>query len=174
LLYQRDLIFKRAAFAGFFGVVVAVGMQWAAHGITLAPDAEEFETAFIKWVTVAGIVLAILAGLVAIRRYLWVRKVLTRGVLVTGTVVKLESHDVGGRKDAFGRPIANYAYYTTLRYEMHGRERNASLKLPNSGYTYHLVKGGETELMVLDSAPDRPLIRALYLGKVVKGRAVVR
>ena len=41
----------------------------------------------------------------------------------------------------------------------------AASRLPNSGFTFGLVKGGQTDLMVLEWSPDRPLIRAIYLGR---------
>jgi hypothetical protein len=162
LLYARDIPFGRAAWATFFGLVVALGMKWASYGVTPAPDAPEFELAFAKWVQVIGLGVSTLGAIFLGWRYCWVKKVLTRGVTVRGAIEKLESHDIGGRKDSTGKPVANRIYYATVRYEMHGRDRQVSLRLPHSGFVFGLKKGDETDLMILDSAPEKPLIRAVY------------
>ena len=39
----------------------------------------------------------------------------------------------------------------------------------NSGFTFGLAEGGHTELAVLDSAPNDPLVRAVYLGRLGRG-----
>ncbi len=56
-------------------------------------------------------------------------------------------------------------YWATLRYLWDGEERTVNVKLPNSGFTFGLVKGHETDLIVLRSLPHKPLIRAVYLGR---------
>jgi hypothetical protein len=164
-LYARDRAFGRAARATIFGLIVAIGMKWASQGITYAPDAPEFEKAFAVWAQVVGLGVSALGAIFLVRRHLWVKKVFTRGIAVKGTVENLENHDIGGRKDSSGKPVANRIYYATVRYEMHGRDRQVSLRLPNSGFVFGLKKGDQTDLMVHDSAPEKPLIRAVYLGR---------
>ena len=59
-----------------------------------------------------------------------------------------------------------YSHHAVLRYTAAGAERKVRLRLPSSGFVYGLVKGKETDLVVLDSAPDRPLIRSVYINQL--------
>ena len=61
------------------------------------------------------------------------------------------------------------SYYATIRYTIRGTERTLRQKLFHAGDTYGLEKGGEVELMLLDSPPGKPLIRAVFLTQL-KGR----
>ncbi|MCP5558987.1 MAG: hypothetical protein H7A55_14680 [Verrucomicrobiaceae bacterium] len=56
-------------------------------------------------------------------------------------------------------------YFVIIRYAWKGEDKKVRLKLPNSPSTYNLTKDGEVDLLILDSAPDNPLISIVYLGR---------
>ena len=168
-LYWRDLTIKRAVDTVGFMLLVAAGFRWAAPTGSPPPGVDlSFEIAMAKWVPVGAIVIAALALIILMRRHLWVKAVLTQGVALKG---KLEDVDVFTREDsdsentpAFQRSVTR-SYYVTLRYLWRGADQKVRLKLPNSPYTYGLSKGRDVDLIVLDSAPHKPLIRSVYLGR---------
>lgn len=168
-LFAQDFIFGRAVRTGVFLVVVAVGVRWATEPSRAAvtPVDLSMEKALGDWIPPIALTLAALGPVIAVSRYRWVKKVFTEGITVKATVEDLEvySWSPGTIEGSSVKKASRHAYYVKLRYAVHGVERTIERKLPNSGYTYGLVKGQETELMVLDSSPDRPLIRSVYLGK---------
>jgi hypothetical protein len=168
-LYERDLVIKRAVNTFGFMLLVAVGIRWASQPARSgeSPADLSFEAAMGEWVPVGALVLAALAAIVVLQRYLWVKKVFTQGIVIKATVEKLEVHSSTSdlRKSHGRKPAPRRSYYATLRYAVHGVDQTKELRLPNSGFTYGLSKGGETDLMVLEWAPTRPLIRAVYLGR---------
>lgn len=108
--------------------------------------------------------MAVLAVIVLAWRYRTVKKILTNGSIITGTVEDLEVYSHRTNSDSStSRPSYSRSYYATVRYAIHGTEKTVCLKIPNSGYTFGLVKGRETELIVLDELPNKPLIRSVYL-----------
>src|SRR5262249_54292925 len=128
------------------------------------------ERAANRWAPVGGGALSALGAAVFAYRYLRVKKILTEGITVKGLVADLkvvtstESNSTSTSTSTLKR-AKRYAYFATLRYAVHGVEQEVCLRLPNSGFTYGLVKGQETDLMVLEWAPKRPLIRSVYLGQ---------
>ncbi len=166
ILRRHDAILGNTLWMAFFSLVVAVGTKWASHGVTPGPDTPAFEMeAFNTWIPIGGVVVSCISAFIAAWRFAWIKKVLTRGTTVKAMVEDLERQDTNMRKDSQGRNITTYIYYATLRYEMHGRDRKVRLKLPNSGTSYSLMKGRETDIMVLDEAPEKPLICSVYFQK---------
>jgi hypothetical protein len=169
-LYRCDLTIRRAANAIIAGVVAPAGILWATRPATSPPPGVDlsFELAAANWAPLAGAFVVVLGGIFLARRYLWVKKVFSQGITIKGIVKDLEVHSWTPSRDsttsAVRRP-QRHAYWATVRYAVHGVEREACLRLPNSGFTYGLAKDRETDLMVLDWVPDKPLIRSVYLGK---------
>ncbi len=170
-LYGRDLIIKRAVNTVGFMLFAAWGIRWATEpartGKTLPDIDVSFEIVAGKWGPIGALVLAAVAALVVGWRLAWVRKVLTQGSVVKAVVEDLEVTEVN--KDFYeyrgGRPAPWRFYWATVRYAVHGVERTVRVKMPNAGFVFGLQKGEETEVVVLDQAPGRPLIRAIYLGE---------
>ena len=169
-LYLRDFTIKNAINKGGFMLLAAAGFRWFAPSGTPPPGVDlSFEIAMAKWVPVGALILAVIALVVLVWRYLWVKKVLSEGVTIKGTV---ENVDVYSREasPSDNAPAFQRAYirscYAIIRYTAQGEERKVRLKLPSSPSTYQVFKGKETELIVLDSAPGKPLIRSVYLGAV--------
>lgn len=170
-LYRSDFIFKRAVNTCGFAVIVAAGFIWASQPIPNAPPSVDlsFEAAMAKWVPPVAFAVAALALIVAVWRYLRVRKVFVQGAVIRGTVEELKTDiwkTTANVDQSHGTKYRTMrSYYATIRYTAQGAERVVRQKLPNSGFVFGLTQGAAVDLMVLDSMPDRPLIRAVYLGR---------
>lgn len=169
-LYRSDLVIRRGLHLVAAGIIGAAGVVWATQPSLSPPPGVDlsFERAAHQWAPVVGAVLAGIGLLVVAWRYLFIRRILTRGITVKGLVVDLEvvSTTVGNSSNspAMRRP-KRHAYFATIRYAVHGIECEVCLRMPNSGFVFGLVKGRETDLLVLDWKPGQPLIRSVYLGK---------
>lgn len=169
-IYWSDFTIRRSFNAVFFLLFVCGGVIWATQPQPNALPSNDpvFDAAVRKWVPRAALAASAISGLIFARRYLLVRKILGEGTRIRGTVEDLIVY--GWRSEsASGRPgTANnqHAYWAVIRYAVHGVEKKIKFKLLHSGYTYGMKKGGETDLMVLDSAPQEPLLCAVYLGSV--------
>ena len=177
MLFWNDRIFHRAVYFAGFALMVAVGFWWVSRPMPNAPPPSvdlSFEKAMAERIPPVALAVAALALLVAGLRYLRVRKVFTEGSLIRGTVQELKSESFQTTANVDQSHGTKYrtvhSYYITLRYTAQGVERTVRQKLPNSGFTFGLREGGEVELMVLDSKPDRPYIRAVYLRPSLKAR----
>lgn len=168
-LYRSDFTIKRAMHALAFGLLVAVGVQWASQPVAPAnpPVEQMFEPAEVNMISAGGLVLSALGLIVLVWRYLRVKKILGQGAVIKGVVEDIEvfSQETGSDTQPIGKRARTYSYHATLRYTVNGVEKKVRLKLPNSGFTYGMAKGHETDLSVLESAPGKPLIRAVYLGR---------
>lgn len=111
-----------------------------------------------------GLGLAAVAVLFLIWRYTQVRLVLEQGLEIRGKVEDLEAIAISTSNDSHitSQRTYRHVHYMTVRYEVHGVEQEVRLKLPSSGFTYGLTKGGPVDLLVLSSKPRRPLVRAVY------------
>jgi hypothetical protein len=171
-LYRRDLIIEAAINACFFGVFASVGMLWASQPVGPPPPVptgdEAFNAAMSHYVIVGGLVFAALALLVLIWRYLLVRKILSQGSSIKGMVEEIDvrSREIENSTSTPLKRSYTYTYYAIVRYTLNGVERKVRIKLPNSGFTYAIAKGKETDLLVLESKPKKPLIRAVYLDRL--------
>lgn len=168
-LYWRDFTIKYAVHACVMGLLLAVGIQWASQPVSPAqpPVAPSVEAALADKVSLGALVLAALALIVLLRRYLWVRKVLSQGDIVKGTVEEIDvySRRTDNHTQTTFKPTYTHSYYVTVRFGMLAMEKKVRLKLPHSAFTYGMVKDGETDLIVHESAPEKPLLHAVYLGR---------
>lgn len=168
-LYWRDTIIQRSIKTAAFMAVVTFGFIWLAPSGPPPPGVDlSFEIAMAKWVPLAALAIAALALIFLARRYLWVKEVLTHGVPIKGTV---EDLDVYAREashsdnaPAFQRSYIR-TYYAIIHYDWNGQPKKARIKLPGSPVVYQISKGKVIDLIALDSAPDQPLIRAVYQGR---------
>jgi len=169
-LYQHDLTIARAANAVGFGLMVAGGVWWATQPVPGALPATEpsFEAMVAPWGITGGLVVSAMAAIVLVMRLLFVKKVLTQGATIKGMVEDIDvlSYETHSDTRPTGKRSYRHSYFATLRFTSGGVERKLRLKLPNSGFTYGLAKGQETDLMVLDTAPSRPLIKAIYINRL--------
>ena len=149
-----------------FGVLVAAGMYWVSQPVSSPPPPidNSFDVALAKLASLGGIAMSAIALLILHWRWMRVRKILLEGTVIKGLVEDLDvvvtkwtDSDSHSHKRKTRR-----SYYAILRYTAQGEERQVRLKMPNSGFVYGLVKGKETDLVVHDSMPDKPLIRAIY------------
>lgn len=164
-LYWRDLIIGKAVRVSIFGVLIAVGIQWATLP-TPPNEIPSFEAVMADYVMMGGLFLSAVALIVLAWRYLRVRKILTHGVTIKGIVEELDVYSIRTDSTQTSGP-ATYrrVYYANIRYAWHGIDREVCIKLPNSASVYSIFKGHPVDLVVLDTAPSKPLIRTVYLGR---------
>lgn len=168
-LYWNDPVFGLGLKACGFGLVVAAGFWWLGQPMPNAqPLADSsFEASMSAKVPPIALVVAGLALLVAAWRFLLVRKIFTEGEIILGTVEELKTDiwrsSANVDQSHGSKSTTRRSHYATIRYTIRGIERTKKWKLFHSGDTYGLKKGGQAELMVLDSSPNKPLIRAVYL-----------
>lgn len=125
------------------------------------------EVVYGPWGCLGGVVLAAVAGLILLQRYLRVKEILRHGATIRGTVEKADRFDTNMHSTTTRiQTTPTYVYYVTIRYAVHGIERKIRLRLPYSPSSYGLKEGGTVDLLALESAPHRPLIREVYLGNV--------
>ncbi|MCX6854526.1 MAG: hypothetical protein NTV80_06430 [Verrucomicrobia bacterium] len=169
-LYYRDFTIQRAVQTIGFSLFAAAGIQWATQPVPSVVKVVQspFEIFAAQWGPLIGVVVAALAVMVLVRRYFWVKSVLCRGAIIKGIV---EDVDIYSREashsdnaPAFQRSYIR-SYYVIIRFAAHGVDMKKRFKLPHSPSTYKIIKGHEIDLLVLDSAPGKPLIREVYLGR---------
>ena len=168
-LYFLDRPLRRAVTAGGFGLLFAIGIRWVTSpqpNAVVKVEHSPIEIWVMQWGSVIGLVVAALALLFLVRRFLWIKKVLSHGITIKGTVEDVDIYsreaDTSSTTPMFRRPKI-YTYYALIRYSWQGVDRKVRFNLPYSPSTHNLFKGRDTELMVLASSPGRPLIRSVYL-----------
>lgn len=166
-LYWADFTIRRAINAMMTGVILAAGIWWMIQPVPNAlPVAEPPpEVVYGPWVCVGGLVFSALAGIVLIRRYLLLKEILNHGTAVKGTVEDIDYYVTTHRDSNSSRTSTTRSYYVTLRYDVRGFDQTIRIRLLHSPSTYGMKKDGEVDLLVLDSAPNKPLIRSVYLGR---------
>lgn len=124
-----------------------------------------FDAEIGKMVPPIAIAVAVVALVLLILRYLTVKRTFTQGTIIKGLVEDLEVYSREQDTDRSPGQKRSYVrtYWAILVYTFAGKERRVKLKLPNSGFTFGLAKGRETELVLLESRPDKPFIRSVYL-----------
>lgn len=148
------------------GLMLAIGIWWVIKPFpNQAPSVEPSDTViYAPWISAGGGVLAALSGFALVRRYLLVRDILKHGVPIRGIAEVVEHYDTNSHNHTTKmQTTPTYAYYVTVRYTMRGLERKVRLRLPHSPGTYRIKEGCELDLLALESAPHRPLIREVYL-----------
>lgn len=168
-LYHRDAIIKFSFNAFGFGLLVAGGVQWASQPVPGAPnnDSMPFGVPEADFISMIGLGLSAVGALVLVWRFLRLRKILGQGTVITGKVEEVETSEfeVQNSNNSPSQRSYRRVYHVIVRYTAMGKERRARFKLPNSPSVYQLFKDHDVELSVLDSAPNNPLIRIIYLGR---------
>lgn len=154
------------------GLMLAIGIWWVIKPAPNAvPTLEPSDTViYAPWISLGAGVLAALSGFILLRRYLLVRNILRHGVPIRGIAEVVERQDTNMHSSNTTTMMTTptYAYYVTVRYAMRSIERKVRFRLPHSPGTYRIKEGGEVDLLALESAPHRPLIREVYLYGLVK------
>ena len=169
-LYRRDIIIRFSLNAFVFGLFVVGGIQWASQPVPGSPpqiDSMPFGIPEVQLISLIGLGLSSVGALIGVFRFLRLRKVLGQGRLIVGKVDEVETMEFEVSNSSSSPSHRSYrrSYYVVVRYTAMGAERKARFKLPNSPSVYQLFKDHDVELSVLDSSPDRPLIRIIYLGR---------
>ena len=168
LLFWDDRIFGHAARTAGFALLAGFGIHWASQpqpNAVVKVENSPMEVLVMQWAIPCGIAIAAIALLVMLRRYLWIKKVITEGASIKGMVEEMDVYSREAERSehapAFQRHIIR-TYYATIRYTFHSVEKKVRVKLPNTPSTYQVFKDKEVELLVHDSAPTKPLISAVY------------
>jgi hypothetical protein len=167
-LYFVDLPLRRSAKLCVAGLVLAAGMMWLSPSIAAAPASadRDFDMSLTHYATLAASGMIFLGLILLVRRYLLVKRILTQGNIIPAMVDDLEAVEV--RQEVEDSPISRtvgHSYYAWIRYTYQGEERTVRLRLPSSGFVFGLAKNHETQVLLLDSKPSKPLIRSVYLGR---------
>jgi hypothetical protein len=170
-LFYVDPVISRAGKTGAFSLVASAGIYWVSQPVPSAVKVEisPAETWVMQWGPLVALIVAALALFILVRRHAWLKKILTSGTPVKGTVEDVTTYERDAPKSdnapAFGSAKIR-SYYTVIRYAWQGTENQVRFKLPFSPGTYQIAKGAEIDLLILDSTPKKPLIRKVYLGGV--------
>jgi hypothetical protein len=170
-LYYIDSTIGRAGFTTLFALVAAAGIYWVAQPVPSAVKVElsPLETWVMQWGPAVALGVASLALLILVRRHAWLKKILTQGTPIKGTVEDVTIYEREAPKSenspAF-KTTKIRTYYSVIRYAWKGVETQVRFKLPFSPSTYQISKGGEVDLLILESNPKKPVIRKVYLGGV--------
>lgn len=169
-LYRNDFTIGRAAKAFFIGIIVSIGVRWATQPVAsnLPPVDNSVDLMIAHWASLGGLALSAVAAIILIWRYLWIRKVFTQGSLIKGMVEDISVHAWTTESDSTTKTtgVTHHSYYASILYQMQGEKRKVRIKLPSAGFVFNIAKGEETELMVLEEAPGKPLIRSVYLNRL--------
>lgn len=170
-LRARDTIIRRTQNMTIFGILAAVGIQWANQPVPGQPPSAVSLEASTAWLaSLGGLVFSAICAFFMIRRYLLVKKILSQGTVIKGMLDDISVHATETNSNDENRTKANYrhSYHAHISYHFLGEDRKVRVKLPFSGFVLGLKKGQETELVVLESLPKRPLIRSVYVGRWTK------
>ena len=166
-LYRNDRIFSKSAFTAFFGIVIAVGIKWATVPKTDPKAEPTFEQMAMPWIVAGGLTMTAVALMILIWRYLRLKKIITEGTIIKGAVDDIEHYafNTSSENASLSQQTYRHTYWAIVRYTAQGAERIVKVKLPGSGFSSGLAKGHETDLIVHDSLPMKPLIKSVYLGR---------
>lgn len=176
-LYERDVTFGRAANAAAFALLAGFGIHWAGQpsdSAVVKVERPPVEDMIVQWAIPGGIAIAAVAMLILGWRYLWIKKVFQNGVIIKGMVedVDVYTREISSRSEAhsaFKRPTIS-SYYAVIRYVWQGTGKTIRRKVALSPSFFDIYIGKETDLILLESAPDRPLIREVYLKTLGRGK----
>jgi hypothetical protein len=174
-LYYIDSTIGRAGFTTLFALVAAAGIYWVAQPVPSAVKVElsPLEEWVMQWGPAVALGVAALALFILVRRHAWLKNILTHGTPIKGTVEEVTTYEREAPKSknapAFGGAKIR-TYYTAIRYTWQGQENQVRFKLPFSPGTYQITKGGEVDLLILESNPRKPVIRKVYLNNIAPGR----
>ena len=167
-LYWKERVFRGCINAIAMSVMIAVGIPWATQPQPGVPPLENViqMQEMAKWAPLVGAVIGTIALLILVARYFRIRNILTDGIIVKGKVDKIETYE--SRTDSqstTSTPTYSRSYWATMSYQVNGQAYQVCQKLPHSPSTDGALEGKEIELVVLESAPSKPLIKRVYATK---------
>lgn len=167
-LYYADRTIRGSLTLLVMPLLLVGGFYWVTQPI---PGVEpisgpSFEAEIAPYVPIVGGSLAVLGLLIFLRRFLFIRSVLASGIVVKGMVEKIETVETETSKDS-SHGFRNYrrTYFATMTYSVNGLAQKVCQRLPHSPSANQVLEGREVELVVLTSAPSKPLIKSVYAGK---------
>ncbi len=169
--YWCDFLFQLACNATVIALVVGLMIQWFKPPTPTDPTiyVSPPEAFVAEWGSTVAWVIAGLALIAVIRRYRWVKKILSEGTLIKGRVMKVEvrEYDANAMLDLDEQrlrgPRIMQNYYAEVRYTAGGGEWQGTIGMTLPPHLLKVIAGEEVDLLVLDSSPQRPLLREAYL-----------
>jgi hypothetical protein len=165
-LYWNDRAIRFYVNGIIFMVLVGGGIPWATTPVPGAPpqDPASPEVIAAKWAPLVTSVVGIVLLSFLLMRWSIIRRTLSHGRLVKGKVEKVETYSRQINKDSSASETRHYthSYWATISYEVNGIAHKFCLKLPFSPSACGVIEGRETDLLVLESSPHRPLIKSIY------------
>ncbi len=168
-LFWNDHIIGWSARATTVGMLVAVGVWWVSQDLGAAPPLGATPEAEWSGVVVFGALgFAAFAATVLFLRFQSIRKILREGTVIKGKIEGLTAFARETDRDTHttGKRHYSYTHYADVAYTFEGKNYQVRLRLPNSGFTFDLANGQSTDLSVLASSPNKPFLRAVYLGRI--------
>lgn len=165
-LYGLDRPFARIS--NFIGIVlvITVTLGWFSSQIKAVVGAENpgIETQVLTWVPAAGLGTIVLALCLLLRRYNWINNILSHGVTIKGVIKKIDvkTSRLPAEKHAPWTPRLLHSYDAVIDYDCGGVGRRVRLKLPSLSVGTTIAEGAEVDLIVLETAPSKPLLRTIF------------
>lgn len=165
-LYNLDRPFARVA--NFTGVVLVctVTLGWVSSRTRafVGGGSPGIDTRVLQWAPAAGAAVLVLGLVLLLRRFNWIHQVVSRGITIKGVVeeIKVRTTRLPAEKHAPWTPRLLHTRYAVVAYDCRGARKRARLKLPSLARATAITEGAEVELMVLESAPGKPLLREVF------------
>jgi len=165
-LYHADRTIRGSLTLLVMPLLFAAGFYWVTQpipGVEPIPG-PSFEAEIAPYVPLVTGTLAAIGLLIFLRRYYFIRSVLSDGLVVKGMVEKMESTETqtNSSSSTTVKPIYRRTYFATVSYLVNNSPHTVCLRLPNSPSAHQVFEGRETELVVLPSTPGKPLLKAVY------------
>lgn len=166
-LYWDDRTIRGSIHAIVMAALFAGGFYWVTQPIPgVAPiPGPSFEEEIAPFVPLVTGTLAAVGIVVFLRRWFFIRSVLTQGVIVKGRVDKMETVETqtNDNSSTSVRPTYRRTYFATVRYALSdGHPRSACIRLPSSPSVHGVFEDKDIDLVVLESNPNKPLIKSVY------------
>lgn len=173
-LYWNDRTFSGSLKLILFPLLFAAGFYWVTQpvpGVEPIPG-PSFEAEIAPYVLPVAGSLAAIGLLILVRRYLFVRRVLTEGSVIKAKVEKMETVETRTDNDASTSYKHTYrrTYFATVSFTINGTPVTKCIRLPLSPSANQVLEGKDVELVVHPSSPTKPLIKSVYQDRPKLGR----
>ena len=166
-LWYVDSTIRGCSTAIAMAVMIGFGIPWATRAVPGQPGLPEGspELEAAKYAPLFALALGGIALLIMMRRRSFLRNVMANGQVVKATVKKVEMTERENQSDSSMTRTYTRTYWATFNYTLNGKAYSVCQKLPYSPSVCGAHSGREVDLVVLESAPKKPLIKASYVGR---------
>ncbi len=165
-LYNLDRPFARITHFTGIVLVFTVSLWWFSRQMKTMVIAEEpgIDTQVLTWASAVGFGTVMLGLFLLLRRYHWINKVVSHGITIKGLIKKIDVRTtrLPPEKHAPWTPRLLHSYHAVVVYDCCGVSRQTRLKLPSLSDGTMITEGAEVDLIVLESASSKPLLRTIF------------